>query len=108
MTNLVLRKDHESWTLLTLNRPDKLNALTVDLFKELRLHVEAIKDDVTVNCVVLRGAGKCFSAGHDLAEVPRGFNEGRVRSGAGPAVNANASNRAHQRDVPLVSGCVKA
>ena len=72
MTDLVLREDHEGWTLLTLNRPDKLNALTVDLFKELRLHVEAIRDDVTVNCLVLRGAGKCFSAGHDLADIEEG------------------------------------
>jgi enoyl-CoA hydratase len=57
---------------LTLNRPDKLNALTVGVFAQLRRHVVALKDDASVRCVVLRGAGKCFSAGHDLGDIGAG------------------------------------
>lgn len=72
MENLVLRQDHDGWTLLTLNRPDKLNALTVEVFRALRGHVEALRDDDGVRCVVLRGAGKCFSAGHDLGDIAAG------------------------------------
>ncbi|HVV75393.1 MAG TPA: enoyl-CoA hydratase/isomerase family protein [Mycobacteriales bacterium] len=69
---LVVRQDREGWTQLTLNRPEKLNALTVEMFRELRAHVEALQADTTVGCVVLRGAGRCFSAGHDLADIAGG------------------------------------
>ncbi|MEH3048162.1 enoyl-CoA hydratase/isomerase family protein [Sphingomonas adhaesiva] len=69
---LVLREDMHGWCRLTLNRPDKLNALTVGVFRELRAHVAALRDDDTIACVVLRGAGRCFSAGHDLADIATG------------------------------------
>lgn len=69
--SLVERTDRDGWTQLTLNRPEKLNALTVDMFRELRAHVAAIADSET-GCVVLRGAGRCFSAGHDLADIATG------------------------------------
>lgn len=68
----VLREDFDGWTMLTLNRPDKLNALTVGMFRALRAQIEALRDDTSVRCVVLRGAGKCFSAGHDLADIAVG------------------------------------
>ncbi|WP_153504553.1 enoyl-CoA hydratase/isomerase family protein [Cumulibacter manganitolerans] len=71
-TALVLRENHDGWVMLTLNRPEKLNALTVAMFRELRGHVEQLRDDDTVSCVILRGAGKCFSAGHDLADIATG------------------------------------
>ena len=72
MAELVLREDRDGLTILTLNRPEKLNALTIALFQELRDHVEAIGADDAVRCVVLRGAGKCFSAGNDLADIGAG------------------------------------
>jgi enoyl-CoA hydratase/carnithine racemase len=72
MSALVLREDRNGWSLLTLNRPDKLNALTVGMFKELRAHVGDLRRDDSIGCVVLRGAGKCFSAGHDLADIATG------------------------------------
>jgi enoyl-CoA hydratase len=72
MAELVIRTDHDGWTLLTLNRPDKLNALTVAMFAELRDHVLALRDDDSTGCVVLRGAGRCFSAGHDLSDIATG------------------------------------
>jgi enoyl-CoA hydratase len=72
MSEAVVREDRSGWTLLTLNRPEKLNALTVAMFKELRRHVVELRADDAVACVVLRGAGKCFSAGHDLADIATG------------------------------------
>jgi enoyl-CoA hydratase/carnithine racemase len=67
-----VRQDQDGWTQLTLNRPEKLNALTVEMFRELRAHVEALQANTSVGCVVLRGAGRCFSAGHDLADIAGG------------------------------------
>lgn len=69
---LVTREDRDGWSLLTLNRPEKLNALTVALFQQLRRHVTDLRDDDSVGCVVLRGAGRCFSAGHDLGDIATG------------------------------------
>lgn len=72
MSDLVTRVDEGGLCWLTLNRPDKLNALTVGMFRELRAHVSDIKTDESVACVILRGAGKCFSAGHDLGDIAEG------------------------------------
>ncbi|GAA4283538.1 enoyl-CoA hydratase/isomerase family protein [Brevibacterium daeguense] len=72
MGDLVIRSDHDGWAMLTLNRPEKLNALTVALFAQLREHIEALREDGAIRCVVIRGAGRCFSAGHDLADIGAG------------------------------------
>jgi enoyl-CoA hydratase len=72
MSRLVTREDTDGLALLTLNRPDKLNSLTVGMFRELRAHAIALKKDETIGCVVLRGAGRCFSAGHDLGDIAEG------------------------------------
>jgi enoyl-CoA hydratase/carnithine racemase len=69
--SLVLRADADGVTTLTLNRPEKLNALTREMLVELRAHVDAIALDETVGCVIVRGAGRCFGAGHDLADTGR-------------------------------------
>ncbi len=69
---LVTRADKDGLALLTLNRPEKLNALTVEVFRDLRRHVIDLYTDDSVRVVVLRGAGKCFSAGHDLADIAEG------------------------------------
>ncbi len=73
MKSLVLREDRDGLTTLTLNRPDKLNALTVAVFQALRNHVQQIATATDqVGLVIVRGAGKCFSAGHDLADIATG------------------------------------
>lgn len=72
MGELVLRKDEDGVATLTLNRPDKLNALNVELFEELNGNVKDIQAGTGVAVVVLRGAGKCFSAGHDLGDIASG------------------------------------
>lgn len=72
MVELVKRIDDEGCATLLLNRPDKLNALTVGMFRELRSHVSDLARDDSIGCVVLRGAGKCFSAGHDLSDIATG------------------------------------
>ena len=72
MDELVLRRDAEGIATLTLNRPDKLNALTPGSFVALRSHIDAIADDRSVGCVVLKGAGRSFCAGHDLGSIASG------------------------------------
>jgi methylglutaconyl-CoA hydratase len=54
---------------LTLNRPDKRNALSGELIDQLHLALERADLDAEVRVVVLRGAGKDFCAGADLDEL---------------------------------------
>ena len=55
---------------ITINRPDKLNALNHDTLSELNLVVEKIKTDESVHVVILTGAGeKAFVAGADIKEL---------------------------------------
>ena len=67
--DLVLRSDIDGVTTLTLNRPDKLNALTPSVFVALRNHLDDLAKDDSVRCVVLTGAGRSFCAGHDLTAI---------------------------------------
>jgi enoyl-CoA hydratase len=53
--------------ILTLERPDKLNALSPELGVEFERAVAALESDPAVRVVVLRGSGRAFSAGGDLA-----------------------------------------
>jgi enoyl-CoA hydratase/carnithine racemase len=71
MAPLVIRTDVDGVAHLTLNRPDKLNALNVELFKALETYVAEL-ERAPVGAVVLRGAGRCFSAGHDLSDIDAG------------------------------------
>lgn len=55
---------------LTLNRPDKLNAINAACVRELRHALEAARGDRAVRVVVIRGAGeRAFTAGADIAEL---------------------------------------
>jgi len=65
-TVLAERRGPAVW--LTLNRPDKLNAMNGELVGELRKRLQQIETDETVKVVVLTGAGRAFSAGYDISE----------------------------------------
>jgi enoyl-CoA hydratase len=69
---LVLRDDADGVATLTLNRPDKLNALTPKVFVALRAQIDAVAQDDSVRCVVVTGAGRSFCAGHDLTAIAEG------------------------------------
>jgi enoyl-CoA hydratase/carnithine racemase len=58
----------EGVLILTLNRPEKKNALSNAMYKALCDALEAASSDASVRSVLLRGAGDCFTAGNDLAD----------------------------------------
>lgn len=53
---------------VTLNRPDKMNALNLDMWRAIARHFAVLDQDSSLGCVILRGAGEHFAAGADLAE----------------------------------------
>lgn len=71
---LEARRGPAAW--LTLNRPDKLNALSYALVQELREAIRRVADDDEVKVVVVTGAGRAFSAGFDISEEAASRVEG--------------------------------
>jgi 2-(1,2-epoxy-1,2-dihydrophenyl)acetyl-CoA isomerase len=68
MAEEVLLERGDGIAMITLNRPDKLNAFTIDLHRALAAALDDIERDGTIRAVLLTGAGRGFCAGQDLAE----------------------------------------
>jgi enoyl-CoA hydratase/carnithine racemase len=66
--NLLVRRDGAAATI-TLNRPEKRNALSLELMEELITALERVGAEPDVRAIVIEGAGPAFSAGHDLGEM---------------------------------------
>src|ERR1700680_5219257 len=71
-TTITLEKQDRIGTL-TLNRPEKLNAMTPALISEFADALTQIEKDPEIKVLVIRGAGRAFSTGYDL---PGGWGEG--------------------------------
>src|SRR2546426_8708821 len=52
---------------ITLNRPEKLNAISWQMQEELRDALSAVERDPVVHVAIMRGAGRAFSAGYDIS-----------------------------------------
>jgi enoyl-CoA hydratase/carnithine racemase len=68
-TRHVLVRDDGPAATVTLNRPEKRNALSLELMEELIGVLRSLGADPRVRAIVLEGAGPAFSAGHDLGEM---------------------------------------
>ena len=65
--------------IMTLNRPDKINAWSRQLVEDMTSCLEEFKNDENINVVIVKGAGKNFSAGMDFEEV---LNKPQEEAGA--------------------------
>ena len=78
---VVMEKD-ENIAILTLNRPEQLNAVNAAMRDQLYEYILAIRDDPTVDAVVIRGTGRGFCSGADLSEFgtePHVIQKRRIR-----------------------------
>ena len=62
--------------IITLNRPDKLNAMTHTMLDEVSWQVKAWNDDEAIGAVVLTGAGRAFCSGGDVTRFEEALREG--------------------------------
>ena len=74
--SILQREDRGAVSLLTLNRPDKLNALSNDLLTAIVRELDNIELDPMIRVIVITGAGRGFSAGADIAGFQRHLNAG--------------------------------
>ncbi len=65
----LLRQDEDGIARLTLNAPSSLNALSDAMLAALHAEFTRLATDTTIRVVILSGAGRVFSAGHDLKEM---------------------------------------
>src|SRR3984893_3938656 len=99
MSSLVRRENNGGVATLTLNRPEKLNALSKDMFEELDVHVDAIaRERKKVGLVVLRGSGGHFSAGYDMSEVLE-----HVKAHAKPHFHSEVIQKVANLPQPVIS-----
>lgn len=66
------RNDTNAIAHLTLNSPERLNALSDEMLAALQTEFDALRQDSSVRAVILSGAGKAFCAGHDLKQMTAG------------------------------------
>jgi enoyl-CoA hydratase/carnithine racemase len=65
----VLVDERELAARITLNRPEKRNALSLELMEELLAVLHQVGSNPGIRAIVIEGAGPAFSAGHDLSEM---------------------------------------
>jgi enoyl-CoA hydratase/carnithine racemase len=89
---MLVSEDHGRVRLLTLNRPEALNAFNDDLYDAVAEALAKAADDPGVAVVVITGAGRAFSAGQDLGELgePRRHDDEEPH-GFGPFIAAAES-----------------
>ena len=73
-TSLVELKTHSGIATVTLNRPDKRNAMSDDMRSQFIEVLENVAADKAIRALVLTGAGKGFCAGGDIAGMERRMN----------------------------------
>lgn len=69
---LVKREDDDGIAIVSLNRPEALNALSPDVFVQLRAIVDSLATEDDLRVVILRGEGRSFCAGNDLKAIEAG------------------------------------
>ena len=83
---------------LTLNRPEKKNALTTEMYAVLTQALDGAGDDAGVRCVLVQGNGDSFTAGNDLSEFAAINSGDRERASGNSLVSALA-----RATVPIVA-----
>src|SRR5437762_13066389 len=88
--NLVLYETRTPAVLITLNRPDRRNALSRELISAMSQAFDCAANDAAARCVILTGAGTVFCAGMDLAELAQSLNTESQKQDSGSVSNEAA------------------
>lgn len=95
-SNEIVIQRHNGVMQIAINRPDKKNALTTQMYDEMRNAVESAIDDNEIRVVLFYGTKSVFSAGNDLSD----FNDDDFK---GPLPAMKLLNTLHLFDKPIVA-----
>jgi len=98
MADLLLRERRDAVEILTVNRPDKRNALSRELVDRFHEVLDALGPDRDLRAVVVIGAGEHFMAGADIAQLRR-----RRAADALDSVNGSLFRRLEELPVPVIA-----
>jgi enoyl-CoA hydratase/carnithine racemase len=90
MTDHVLIERSSGVLSLTLNRPEKKNALTPEMYRRLGGAINDAANDPDVRCILIQGNGDSFTAGNDLSDFAAVSAGDRERTGPNPFIAALA------------------
>jgi enoyl-CoA hydratase/carnithine racemase len=68
MTEHLIVTDEEATRVITLRRPEKKNAITQDMYREMRDAINSAQDSPDIRCIVITGGNGVFTAGNDLED----------------------------------------
>ena len=68
-TSFLYEQDEQGIATITLNRPDRLNALTFEVYRELTDTFAALREERNVRVVIITGAGRAFCSGGDVRDI---------------------------------------
>jgi feruloyl-CoA hydratase/lyase len=100
--SIIDEKDGVAW--LTLNRPEKKNALSIALLAELSSILRALAENDKIRCIVTTGAGDSFSSGRDLYDMRGQDNRRRTRGFGGVAEIVDIMRKLPQVTLAKVRG----
>jgi len=91
---LIKYEVEENILTITLNRPDKMNAMSREMIDEFIHALRRANADDEVRAVIVTGAGRAFCAGHDMSSGPASFN--MTRPSDGPPGRPDSRNAAER------------
>src|SRR4029078_10688563 len=94
-----LYKQDDGIATITLNRPERLNAITFEVYRELTDLIAALRDDKDVRVVVITGAGRAFCSGGDVRDII-GELQGRDAAGLLAFTRLTCALIHHMRALP--------
>ena len=100
-TDEILIDQKDRVLVITLNRPERLNAISRDMLNELSAKVVEADKDPDIRCIVLTGHGKGFCAGLDLIDTSGRIEDDKATKEQGKAANRPARRLFDLRDAPI-------
>ena len=100
-TNEILIDQRDRVLVITLNRPERLNAISREMLNELSAKVVEADKDPDIRCIVLTGSGKGFCAGLDLIDTSGRIEDDKATKEQGKAANRPARRLFDLRDAPI-------
>ena len=100
-TDEILIDQKDRVLVITLNRPERLNAISRDMLNELSAKVVEADKDPDIRCIVLTGSGKGFCAGLDLIDTSGRIEDDKATKEQGKAANRPARRLFDLRDAPI-------